>query len=432
MVDEDFIVEGTVSPGYESVRLMFEELFEQGSEENSQLCAYVGGERVVDLWGRLDNHNGYNADSTQLVFSCGKNLEALMLAMAVDKGWLDYSRPIAYYWPEFGANGKENITVADLLRHETGLCRFIGFQHLLEIEDLTREGIKKNLAGAKIAGLTSVWPRRGRREYHALTRGTLANEVFRRVEPRQRTLGEFLEEEVVSKLPADVFIGNNQPNCYPFKTIKSSKYCLEGLKKSLGLQSVSLVGLPMVLGYLGMEKFMPKNEQDPFAMGLFRDRIGSGQYQMIELPSANMNASARGMAIIASALANKGAHNGTRLLSEETWAKMHADPTKGEIYWGIDLRLSQGGVGVFGGRSPFYGWQGYGGSTFHWQPELKIGLAYTCTLLFPACALNLKAGRLRSEVIRCTKILRDGKHTSTKIENQKSKRIKFSEIFFQR
>ena len=62
-------VHGTVAPGYESVREMFEENFRAGREENAQLCVYVGETRVVDLWASLSNNPAFTGDSLTNVFS---------------------------------------------------------------------------------------------------------------------------------------------------------------------------------------------------------------------------------------------------------------------------------------------------------------------------------------------------------------------------
>ena len=47
----------------------------------------------------------------------------------------------------------------------------------------------------------------GRREYHALSRGMILQEVFRRLEPDNKTLGQFLGENVFRKLGLGVHMG---------------------------------------------------------------------------------------------------------------------------------------------------------------------------------------------------------------------------------
>ena len=76
-----------MAPGYETVREMFEENFQSGSEENSQLCVYVQGEVVVDLWGSMANtQHSFTGDTVTNVFSSTKSLTAICIAMLVDSG----------------------------------------------------------------------------------------------------------------------------------------------------------------------------------------------------------------------------------------------------------------------------------------------------------------------------------------------------------
>lgn len=112
--------EGFVAPGWEMVREAFEHNFALGRELSAQLCVLRHGRTVVDLWGSCapqpdgvgDAPGGaYGPDSVQCVFSSGKNIEAIAVAMLVDRGLLAYADPIARHWPEFGAHGKADVTV---------------------------------------------------------------------------------------------------------------------------------------------------------------------------------------------------------------------------------------------------------------------------------------------------------------------------------
>ena len=118
------LVRGHVSPGFEAVREQFEAHFVADKEWNAQCCVYVGSERVVDLYGTAVGDERYDADSLQTVFSSGKNLEALAVASLVDRGRLAYDDPVGKHWPEFGQNGKQDVRVEDVLRHEAGLPFF--------------------------------------------------------------------------------------------------------------------------------------------------------------------------------------------------------------------------------------------------------------------------------------------------------------------
>ena len=118
-----------------------------------------------------------------------------MIACLVDKGLLKYEEKIASYWPEFAQNGKENVKLEDVLRHESGLANFNA--HVHKNEHLLRENIKKNAIGRVIEKCALSFPKlpldsvQTKREYHAATRGFILNEVVRRVDPKQRYVSIF-------------------------------------------------------------------------------------------------------------------------------------------------------------------------------------------------------------------------------------------------
>ena len=110
-------VHGRVAPGFESVQQLFTHAMQTMAEREAQLCVYHRGEKVVDLWAATKEGSDFSADSLINVFSSGKSLEAIAIAWLVGKGLLNYDDRITKHWPEFGANGKEGVTIADLMRH---------------------------------------------------------------------------------------------------------------------------------------------------------------------------------------------------------------------------------------------------------------------------------------------------------------------------
>ena len=140
----------------------------------------------------------------QNMYSSGKSIAAIVVAMLVDQGLLSYDEKIVRYWPEFGNKGKTDITLADVLRHEAGLQ---DLNHTFKISDFSRDGIKANELGKVIEELEPVFPTKElgvsnpdgtetRRAYHALSRGWVLNEVVRRVDPQNRTIGEIIESDM--------------------------------------------------------------------------------------------------------------------------------------------------------------------------------------------------------------------------------------------
>ena len=409
-------IHGSVEPGFESVKKLFENNFTRGSEVSAQLCVYVGDRRVVDIWGSVTDP-AYSGDTLTTVFSSTKSLTAIALASLHDRGLLSYRDRISQHWPEFGQNGKEEITVADLMRHEAGLAYLAT---PIKIEDTLRDSIKRNAIGSVIEKEKCHYPETGKREYHSITRGWIANELFRRVDKDGKTIGEYLKENVCGPLGADVFIGVEETrfkDYEPCQEFKLSTLIKESLKTNMfgGAVDIGIVDLYKIMDTFkklseGIKPaFAQHKDQDMDKLGpVFNlDIVRKG-----ETSSANGNCSARGLALVAAAMANKGHINGVKIIGHSAWESLHGEPVSAPIFGIFPTNFTQGGVNKFeeeggAGRDGFYGWFGYGGSVFQWHPELEIGFAYTPTLLHWFDALNGRGRLLQQEVVKCVKNMRN-------------------------
>ena len=186
------VVEGHVSRGFEPVRDAFEENFARRAELGGACCAFYGGEKVVDLWGGVRNKvtgEPWERDTMVVVHSATKGLAAMTLAIAHSRRWLDYEERVATYWPEFAHNGKEKITVRQLLAHQAGLFAF---------DETVDRRVLANLdqLAAVMARHRPAWEPGTRQAYHGLTLGFYEGELLRRVDPRHRTLGQFFQDEI--------------------------------------------------------------------------------------------------------------------------------------------------------------------------------------------------------------------------------------------
>jgi CubicO group peptidase (beta-lactamase class C family) len=193
---------GYVSPGFEKVRDVFEENFEQRGEVGGACCVYQHGEKVVNLWGGVrnkDTGDPWEPDTMVIVHSATKGLAAMTLAVAHSRGWLDYEERVSAYWPEFAQQGKEDITVRQLLAHQAGLFAFDEPVDRSVVADLDR-------LAAVMARQKPAWEPGTRQAYHAITLGFYQGELIRRIDPRHRSLGEFFQEEIASPLDLDAYI----------------------------------------------------------------------------------------------------------------------------------------------------------------------------------------------------------------------------------
>lgn len=195
-------IEGHASAGFYAVRDAFAENFSRRRELGGACCVYHRGEKVVDLWGGVrDGTSGepWQEDTMVVVYSATKGLAAMTLALAHSRGWLDYDERVCTYWPEFAQQGKQSITVRQLLAHQAGLFAFDEPVDRRVVADLDR--LAEVLARQKPA-----WEPGTRQSYHALTLGFHQGELLRRVDPRHRSLGQFFQDEIAAPLGVEFYI----------------------------------------------------------------------------------------------------------------------------------------------------------------------------------------------------------------------------------
>ncbi len=195
-------IHGHVSAGFEAVRDAFQQNFAGRREAGGACCVYWRGQKVVDLWGGVRNKSTgepWNEDTMVLIWSATKGLAAMTLALAHSRGWLDYEERVCTYWPEFAQNGKDKITVRQLLAHQAGLFAFDEPVDRSVVADLDRLAVV-------LARQRPAWQPGARQAYHALTLGFYEGELLRRIDPRHRSLGQFFQDEIAARLGLDLYI----------------------------------------------------------------------------------------------------------------------------------------------------------------------------------------------------------------------------------
>ncbi|MCX4880550.1 serine hydrolase domain-containing protein [Streptomyces sp. NBC_00847] len=188
-------IHGTVADGFEAVREEFAAFVAgEPADYEGQLCAYVHGRKVVDLWAG----DGNDAESLYAVFSSTKGAAHLVVALLVQDGTLELDRKVTYYWPEFGAEGKAALTLRDLLAHRAGLIGLdAGFTRAELADD--------RVVAERLADQRPFWRPGTAFGYHALVIGALTGEVVRRA--TGHTLQEVYEERVRAPYGLDFFLG---------------------------------------------------------------------------------------------------------------------------------------------------------------------------------------------------------------------------------
>ena len=362
-------VEGHVSHGFEAVREAFVENFIRRRELGGACCAYHRGEKVVDLWGGIRNKQTgepWERDTMVVVHSATKGLAAMTLAIAHSRGWLDYDERVSTYWPEFAQQGKEGITVRQLLAHQAGLFAINEPVDLRMVADL-------NQLAVVLARQKPAWEPGTRQAYHALTLGFYEGELLRRVDPCHRSLGQFFHDEVATPLGEDLYIGLPE-------TIPNSRLATIAPPRPLEM----LFGFPLRFTLEAMNRrsnIYRALEINPGTRVYFDAQHVYARN--LEVPSGNAVGTARAIAHAYSVFATDGRELGLAKETLDMLAAAAIPPTRGfydECLKGDGVKFSLGfmkssPVWPFGSAASF-GSPGSGGSLGFADPEARVGYAY--------------------------------------------------------
>ena len=192
-----FTLRGVCDEEFAPVYEAFAENFRVEEELGAACSVVIDGETVVDLWGgwaRADRSQEWDRHSTVCMMSVAKGVTGICFNMAIDRGLVDPDERIAAYWPEFGKNGKADITVGMVLDHTAaipvltddvmqpgGFFDYEGYIRALEVQH-------------------PLWQPGTRAAYHVHNQGFLLGEILRRV--TDQTIGPFLKDNVTRPLGA--------------------------------------------------------------------------------------------------------------------------------------------------------------------------------------------------------------------------------------
>jgi CubicO group peptidase (beta-lactamase class C family) len=371
-------LEGFVAPGFERVRTVFEANFAEHGEVGAACSVYVDGRHVVDLAGGVVAPDGdpYTRQTLQMVASATKGALAICALRLVERGELDLDAPVAEYWPEFAAAGKESIPVRWLLSHRSGL------PYVDTVLPMTDVYGWRPIADA-LATQRPVWEPGSTHGYHVMTYGWLVGEVLARV--TGRTPGELIHDEIAAPLGVEFWVG-------------------------LPAAEVPRVA-PLIMA-------PPAPEPDPLTLLLFDPNslahraffVPNGLLASIndqaawaaQMPAANGIATANALARMYAACI--GEIDGVRLLSPETLRAATAEESGGhdevlrvESRFGLGFQLSYP-LRPMAGRGSF-GHYGLGGSLGFALPERGITFGYTVNQMMPGGMVDPRSSALIEAVL---------------------------------
>uniref|UniRef100_A0A0K0ENF1 Beta-lactamase domain-containing protein n=1 Tax=Strongyloides stercoralis TaxID=6248 RepID=A0A0K0ENF1_STRER len=201
---KELFIDGYVHSDFVNVKEEFIKNFVIGWErDGAALTVYHNNEVVVDIWGGYSDVSSgrkWKEDTMNIAFSSSKALGAICIALLVDRGHLNYEDKITKYWPEFGKNNKENITVEMVMTHTSGI---VLIDQQIEIEDALNHDIMKEI----IENQKPYWEPGTKIGYHAISYGWLVDQIIRHADPKKRTIGVFFKEEITDVHDIDAYLG---------------------------------------------------------------------------------------------------------------------------------------------------------------------------------------------------------------------------------
>jgi CubicO group peptidase (beta-lactamase class C family) len=262
------------------------------------VAVYHHGDLVVDAWTGSRDAAGtpWARDTMAMSFSTTKGVVATVVHRLVDRGLLDYDTPVAEYWPEFAAAGKERITLRHLLTHQAAL------HDVRALAADTEAMLDWEAMVAALAAAAPAWEVGTRSGYHALTYGWLVGEVIKRV--TGGTVNEAVQRELVEPLDLDgMFVGAPADVRHRIATLlvdpKAAGRLLSSLKRLSRLRRYAPLYNALVI--------------DDILDVSITDHIHDA-----EIPAANGVFTARSLARMYAALATPDAFDGPPLLSPAT------------------------------------------------------------------------------------------------------------------
>ncbi len=377
---KEISINGYVEPGFESVKAEFIRNFTHRGECGAACAAYHQGRKVIDLWGGYrdaEKQSLWHKNTMVAVFSTTKGFSSLAAALAHSRGLLDYDEKVSTYWPEFGQNGKQEITVKQLTSHQAGLSALDKPLDLETLSDLDK--LADILARQKPS-----WKPGTKTGYHCWSIGFYLNELIRRVDPKHRSIGRFFLEEIAEPLDAEFYIG------LPYTIPDSRIAIIKGISNPFQLLfHLGEIPFSFVMRFLNPRSLTVRSMNNPRILFNHKN-INRRDVLAVEVPSGNGIGVVRDMAKIYNEFLNSGKR---LIIRRETLKALQAPPdpsadgafdvvlrTKSSFSLGFTKPSVKSGI-LFGSSGKSFGSYGAGGSFAYADPDAETAYAYAMNKL---------------------------------------------------
>ena len=349
-----------------------------GSDLGASFALTIDGEMVIDLWGgHLDDAQTkpWQEDTIINVYSTTKTMSFLTALMLADRGELDFDAPVARYWPEFSANGKQDVRVWHLMNHAAGLS---GMDQPMAPEDL----YDWDKMCSALAEQAPWWEPGTAVGYHAITQGYLIGELVRRISGQ--TLGQFFATHIAKPLQVDFHIGVPQS---AFPRIANLIVDANGNAPApVDLESISA-----------------RTFSNPFSAAQYS---WTDDWRKAEIPAANGHGNARSVARAQAPLACGGSAFGVKLFSEDIARQVMQPRISGTDLvmgtpqtFGLGFGIVSDTIPLSPNKNTCY-WGGWGGSAVIIDQDARISASYVMNKMASGLTGDLRSFNLFKAVYR--------------------------------
>jgi CubicO group peptidase (beta-lactamase class C family) len=356
-------VSGTCDARFKGVREELEDNLASGEELGASIALNVDGQLLVDLWGGWRDEaraQPWEQDTIVNVWSTTKTVTSLAMLTLVSRGQLDVYAPVARYWPEFAAAGKEAVEVRHLLSHTSGVS---GLDQPATVEDL----YDWERSTSRMAAQAPWWEPGTASGYHALNFGHLLGEVLRRI--TGRSLKSFVAQELAGPLGADFQIG--------------------AAERDEGRIAPVVPPPPLPFDLAAMDPASPavRTFTGP---GPDADIANTTAWRAADIGAANGHGNARSVARMLSPISLDGTVDGVQLLSAEAIKAIFDRQSDGvDVVLGLPLQFGIGFGLPIPETIPYIPegqlcyWGGWGGSLIVMDLERRMTFAYIMNKMGP-------------------------------------------------
>ena len=356
-------IHGRCDERFESVRDALARNLDSGEELGASIVLDLDGDILVDMWGGFrdqDRTVPWTQDTITNVWSTTKTITSLAALMLVDRGELDVDAPVARYWPEFAANGKQGVLVRHVMSYASGVA---GLDQPAVAEDL----YDWEESTSRFAAQAPWWEPGTASGYHALNYGHLVGEIVRRISGK--TLKQFVAEEIAGPLGADFQIGAAESDWHRISDV------------------IPPPPLPFDFAALDPDSPAVKTLTGPLVPAEVANTPG---WRRADIGAANGHANARSVARIMSVVARGGEVDGVRLLSQDTIDLIFREQQNGiDLVLGVPLRfgigygLPQRDILPWIPDQRICYWGGWGGSTILMDTGRRMTISYMMNKMGP-------------------------------------------------